>query len=412
MGEHRVPALNSGLRRYPDPERSPDPRVRSLIAQLRTLEVAPAPRAHFRAELRAQLVAVAPRLVAEGVTVETPAVRREVEAARQRTRDVRMPGGVAVLGRLSSLSLGRPVAVVTTVVAIFAALLGSVVWASKSALPGDPLYGLKRANENVQLSLTSGTDRGKTLLSFATHRANEVNDLLSRATAMAAGPGASASGAVSGHTASLVTSTLNSADDDVRSASQLFGAQAVQTKSAGPLGAMLSWAPGQLSLMQQIVSRIPAGSLHDRALASELLVSAALNRAQTLQSMVGCSCLANAPTDALGPVPCTVCNATTAPPLPVTSSTPSSGTPSASRSSHAPTPNATSQSGAGSSGAGSPTGSESGSGSGTSPQPSLTLPSLPVTLPSLPVTLPSVPLTVPAGTTTCLVNLLGICVKI
>ena len=407
MGEHRVPSLNSGLRRYPDPERSPDPRVRAILTQLRELEVAPAPRAHFRAELRAQLVAVAPRLVAEGVTVETPAVRREVAAA-QRARAARTPARVGVLGRLSSLSLGRPVAVVTTVVAIFAALLGSVVWASKSALPGDPLYGLKRANENVQLSLTSGTDRGKTLLSFASKRAGEVNDLLSRATALAAGPGVSAAGGISSHTASLVTSTLNAADDDLRSASQLFGGQAVQSRSAAPLLAMQSWTPGQLALMQQIVSRVPAGPLHDRALASELLVTAAQNRAEALQSLLGCSCLAAAPTDELGPVPCTVCNVTsTLPTLPTTSPT-LPGTPS-SKAHQTPTPTAT-QSAAGSTGAGSPSDSGSGSGSSSSGQPTISLP----TIPSLPVTLPTLPtlVNVPSGTATCLVNLLGICVKI
>lgn len=409
MGEHRVPALNSGLRRYPDPERSPDPRVRAIISQLATLEVAPVPRAHFRAELRAQLVAVAPRLVAEGVTVETPAVRREVAAA-QRARAARTPARVGVLGRLSSLSLGRPVAVITTVVAIFAALLGSVVWASKSALPGDPLYGLKRANENVQLSLTSGsTERGKTLLSFATKRAGEVNDLLSRATALAAAPGASASGGISDHTAKLVASTLDAADSDLRSASQLFGGEAVQSRSAAPLLQMQAWTPGQLSLMQQIVSRVPAGALHDRALASELLVTAAQNRAQALQSLLGCSCLAAAPTDELGPVPCTVCNVTSTPVTPPSTSVPTLPGASTTKPHQSPTPGAT-QSSADSSAAGSPTDSGSGSGSSSSPLPSISLP----TLPSLPVTLPTLPtlVNVPSGTATCLLNLLGVCVKI
>src|ERR1700709_497436 len=66
MSEHRVPMLGAALRRRRDPAKSSDPRVRELVAALATLEVAPAPRADFRAELRAQLVAVTPRLVDEG----------------------------------------------------------------------------------------------------------------------------------------------------------------------------------------------------------------------------------------------------------------------------------------------------------------------------------------------------------
>src|SRR4051794_35737826 len=67
MAEHRGPMLSPALHRQPDPEHSRGPRVRALVGQLRTLE-APAPRPEFRDELRAQLVAITPRLVAEGDT--------------------------------------------------------------------------------------------------------------------------------------------------------------------------------------------------------------------------------------------------------------------------------------------------------------------------------------------------------
>src|ERR1700712_475421 len=70
MADHRVSLHGLSLRRYDDPINSRDPRIRAVVAGLQTLDVAPAPRAHFRAELRAQLVAVAPRLIADGISAE------------------------------------------------------------------------------------------------------------------------------------------------------------------------------------------------------------------------------------------------------------------------------------------------------------------------------------------------------
>src|SRR3954470_3111006 len=64
MGEHRVPLLGSGWRRNDDPATSRDPRVRAVVGALATLP-APELRDDFRAELRAQLVAITPRIVKE-----------------------------------------------------------------------------------------------------------------------------------------------------------------------------------------------------------------------------------------------------------------------------------------------------------------------------------------------------------
>ncbi len=131
--------LGGPLRRYEDPARSSDPRVRELVAALATLEPGPAPRAHFRAELRAQLVAVAPRLVAEGEAGIRPAAERRPEVAASGEKQ-----GVG-RGLLSGLRLGRPLAAVACTVVILAMLLGGAVFASRNALPGSELYNIKRA---------------------------------------------------------------------------------------------------------------------------------------------------------------------------------------------------------------------------------------------------------------------------
>jgi hypothetical protein len=72
---------------------------------------------------------------------------------------------------------------------------------------------------------------------------------------------------------------------------------------------MINWAPEQMSRLSDIVTRTPAGSVRDRVMTSAKLLSAAYTRAQALKALQGCSCLSNAATDSLGPIPCTVCAA-------------------------------------------------------------------------------------------------------
>jgi len=392
MAEHRVPVLGAALRRFEDPARSKDPQIRELVAALSTLEPASPPRAHFRAELREQLVAVTPRLVAEGPTEQ---VQRAPEAAAT----ARPSRARTAAWRLPQLHLGRKVRFVVAALTVLTIALTGAVWLSRSALPGDALYGLKRASENAQLSLTTGkVSRAKDLLSFAKTRADEAGSLLGNASASGTGP--QADGAITERTAALVRSTLGSADDDVRQAAQLLGSQAVSTHSAAPLRVMTGWAPAQQGRLDAIVARIPAGSLHDAAASSATLIASAYARATQLQAVIGCNCLDNAHSDDLGPIPCTVCDGPSQPSRPGHSSgtTPgSTGTSSTPRpvQSHSP---AGPGGGAGITPGGSTSGTPGTSPPGTSgagggplplPTPSLPLPSLP--LPSLP--LPSPPVT-------------------
>lgn len=299
MAEHRVPMLGAALRRRPDPAKSRDPRVRELVAALGTVEPAPAPRPEFKAELRAQLVAVAPRLVAEGKAAAAPAARSASSGrSAQRAR----------------MSIKKPVFAIVGALCAFVLLLGGAVLLSRGALPGDALYGVKRASEDTEYSLTGGAvDRGKLKLEFAARRIGEVADLLPRASALAGGSGVLADGGqISANTSKLVRQTLGSADGDVYKAAVLLGNAAVNGKSASPLTNMTTWAPGQITKMRAILARIPAGSLHHRAAASLAVIEGARTRAVALQHDVGCSCLDTANSDRFGPLPCTTgCGAST-----------------------------------------------------------------------------------------------------
>jgi hypothetical protein len=295
MATSHRPRLLGGLRPTPqDPSESSNPEIRRLLAGLAALP-SPTPSATFRTELRTQLVAVAPRLIAEGEpsTEKAPAQPRS-----------------SALGSLARLR--KPATILLTVATVFVVLLGGAVFLSGKALPGSSLYGVKRASEDVQLSLsTSDADKGKQYLNMAGTRADEVSDLLGDTSAMAAGSATSASGAVNAHTAKLVTSTLDDQDSQTQSGARLLNADSLRTASATPLTTLINWAPAQQTRMQAIIARIPAGALHDRAVASEAVLTAALARSQALAPLVASPCEATTSSDAYGPIPVVGCTPST-----------------------------------------------------------------------------------------------------
>ena len=291
----------------------------------------------------------------------------------------------------------------TAVIAVFAVLLGGAVWISKKALPGDALYSLKRANENVALSL-AGNDaaKGREYLKLAHTRADEVSSLVSRTSSMAGGPGANAAGGVNAHTAKLISTTLDQADADTRNGAKLLDAEAVRTGSADPLKTVTSWAPSQVARLQSIANRLGSGALHDRVTASSNVAADALSRAKALQANLGCNCLDKTATDELGPMPCTT-NCSTAQNPAKQSTAPTKPTPPSSKSGNKPAV----------------TGSGSNATTATVPVipgvPSVPVTShggvtipLPITLP--PLSLPGQPASTGSATHTCTVYLLGICI--
>jgi hypothetical protein len=303
MSEHRVPMLGASWRRSEDPALSRDPRVRAVVSALATLP-APEPSELFRAELRAQLVAIAPRIIAESAPTTTAPARTETpQAAKPAPVATRPKHADGAFARLRGMSFGRPLAVVASVITVFTLLLGGAVWMSQKALPGDTLYGLKRASESVRLDLAGNdTDKAKLYLQFAGERVNEAKGLASRATADAMGGGYHA-GVIDSHTADLISSTLGSADSDVKDATALLTKQAVASNSSIPLKILTDWAPSQLDRLASLAAAVPDGSLRKRAQASVWLVSAAANRAKALVPSVVNGCATASHADSLGVLP-------------------------------------------------------------------------------------------------------------
>jgi uncharacterized protein DUF5667 len=272
-----------------------------LITRLRELP-GPVPEARFKSDLRAQLVAITARVVSESTTAEPTRDAAVTVVAGGRSRTA---GGSALH------KLRRPVLALAGASTVLVLLLGMAVWMSGGSLPGQSLYGVKRASENVQLSIAGNdTAKGQAYLQLAGNRIREVADLLSQPSAMPATGGVSADGRqVSPRTASLINDTLASADEDSVNGMQLLGRAAVAQLSKQPLGKLSDWLPGQRSRMTDVRDRIAAGSLRTRVQASLLLLERIATRTAQLTSAMGCPCLSKALADELGPVPCTKCGA-------------------------------------------------------------------------------------------------------
>jgi len=128
-----------------------------IVADLRETRPVVA-RPAFVAELREQLLDEARTLARTGKGVEAAARLTVIRSTSERRRERRLAAGVGALA-LVGASTGMAVA-------------------SQSALPGDPLYPLKRAIENAQTSVQADEDaKGKTLLDNASGRLDEVGQL-------------------------------------------------------------------------------------------------------------------------------------------------------------------------------------------------------------------------------------------
>ncbi|MEO6701224.1 MAG: DUF5667 domain-containing protein [Jatrophihabitantaceae bacterium] len=246
-----------------------------LISRLRGLPAGPSPDSHFTDELRSQLVSIAPRIIAESAS-----------------DNARFPAGTdpvrsGFLGRLR-----RPLIAFVGAAAVLAMLLSLAVWMAHGALPGQSLYGVKRASENFQLSLASSdADKAKAYLDQATHRASESTKL------------AGSSGlAGSPHLSGLLASTLNSADADTRSGIALIGKLSVARSSTAPMAGVATWVSQQSGRLDQLRQELPSGPDRSRAVSSLALLQQVSTRLASWQTALTCGCKAVKTSDALGPV--------------------------------------------------------------------------------------------------------------
>ena len=189
----------------------------AIVAQLRDV-AAPEPRPEFVSSLRERLMAAA-----DTALVPTPADRltlppRRTHRERRRAAGV---GGVAVVGATTSMAM-----------------------AAQSALPGDLLYPVKRAIENVHTGLSLGADaKGSTLLASARGRLDEVS-ALSRAGGSDEGP--------------AISDTLNAFTEQATEATDLLLQDYATTGDETSIVQLRDFTADSMDTLAALEGRIPA----------------------------------------------------------------------------------------------------------------------------------------------------------
>jgi Domain of unknown function (DUF5667) len=350
----------------------------------------------------AELVAVVDRLrsiedVELDPRVRTQLRNRLVTAAVDASVMRSAGGGVAtdeLARRRARWSRGRVGLVAALLVLV--ALASLTVVFSRGALPGDSLYGVKRASEDAELQFARGDEaRGWKYLDLARTRAQEVGDLTGRQV-----------------NAPVFTSTLTVMDQQMTDGVRLLNGIAAGRADDALLVREQAWAVAQYGLLLDLVARLPA-SVQPDAVSSMLLLRQVVERVVLLRGSLSCDCLGTSGSDGLGPLPCVPCTArASGTPPPAAATTPngpaaptSSPTPGAPPASRPVPPRPTSAPPTATGGGGGPLPLPTGgggnplpSGGGGRPLPtSVPVPTVPVpTVPGLPlptsIPLPTLPL--------------------
>jgi hypothetical protein len=189
-------------------------------------------------------------------------------------------------------------------VACILALGALTVLLSRGSLPGDMLYGLKRASESAEIGLTSGQEaKGQKHLDIAALRLDEIQELIQRDAATAAGPRPTAAG-LDDADAALVADNLRAFDQQARTGSKLL--LGLVNRPSGPsAGTLSSWAAQQQQTFDTFSPSLsPEG--REQAASSQRLLTQLQSRAAAFEADPGCSA---GTSDELGPVPSETCRA-------------------------------------------------------------------------------------------------------
>jgi hypothetical protein len=240
----------------------------AALSERSTVEVDP----EFKARLRTRLLAQA-----QLATMQDAVPEPRAAGAEERLRAPGQHRAPAARRRRRGLWLGVAGAVAIVVSA------GSVSYASGSAVPGDPLYGVKRQKESARLTLAgSDTEKGQLYLQFARTRLDELKQMGHRSPAD-------------------LGKVLADMDDETTSGVRLLTSTAVDKRSLRPLSTVSGFADSQRKQLGALIDQLPPGA-RDRVLDSLVLDERVLARAAALAAQMPCGAAADR-VDDLGPLP-------------------------------------------------------------------------------------------------------------
>lgn len=290
----------------------------------------------------APLFALADAVRVSGRPAQAPAF-----AARMEADLLAAHARVRPLAPRRSAHRGRSAGSMIMAFAACVAILAGVLVASSHSLPGDGLYGMKRASEDAQLAIVWGPAEAHVRLALAQRRLDEVQGLFARAGTHVLGvPGTNVAGALDDmdpHIAQLIRQTLAEAEQDITVAAKIL---ITEHSDAPALGRLATIAHQGASIAKGVAAALPSTDKPPVLTTADTLAMVAV-KAETVQQQVKVQ-QAAAATPAATPAPCvspspspspsaTPAPAASASPAPTSSAAPSP-TPAASSS---PSPSAT-----------------------------------------------------------------------
>lgn len=226
-----------------------DPALSPLLGLARSLQALPlGPSADFRDTLRQRLVAVA-TVSAHNAPAAAPA---------------RGVGALTALDRkVGSWRAQRRLAVAAGAMASVVAVAG-VGLAGNRSLPGDPLYGIKRGTEAIELATTHGlVARGELHLRLAKERLREVERLSGAAEALGLTAPASAvaplapAPAFGGSLSSKIVSTLERMDSETLAGSADLTKAYKADRDTAPLEVLVAFTRAQQQRLNAVLPDLP-----------------------------------------------------------------------------------------------------------------------------------------------------------
>jgi len=223
----------------------------ALTAARTDLDVLATPREEFRSALRTRVLAVA-------AVQPAPVQPAPVQPAAEPVPSRRTASSRAAAGWAGSPRASRRTAWIGGVLASVLALTGVSVAASRS-LPGEPLYGAKRATEALQLrTADNDLERGMRHLQLAETRLREVRALAvgrsSVAVTVTGPPGAVLAGGA--HTTAL-TGALADMDEQTRVGGGLVQGVARAQGDDALLLVLQAWSGQQAERLRAVVPDLP-----------------------------------------------------------------------------------------------------------------------------------------------------------
>lgn len=222
----------------------------------------------FRTGLRAMLIATAER---EGIghiatLAQAPAHHGAFARAPRAARTARGP---------------RARTAVVAGVAVGAVAFTGMSTASENAVPGDPLYGVKRSTERAQLALASSdVGRGQLYLGFARTRLVEARTI-----------------------ASDRDRVFDDMDRDTSQGVRLLTATATNRQDRAALDAIDDFTTGQRDALRELSEEVTGADQARLTTSQELLEAIEERTAQLRQSLRDCGGPSATSIDSLGPVP-------------------------------------------------------------------------------------------------------------